>query len=230
MNLNTNKILYADIIQGLRSGAEILMEEEHGILIRGKISKILYSAAESQEAAERVVACIPQDFEILVAHDLYTDLYLKKRGLHYDMECYHSAYIGEEAVVVPLPEGYQISRLDESCIDTVIEWYAHSMESLANPEYIGACMNDGMYGIWKEKELCGFIGVHDQESIGLLEIHPKYRRQGLGVCLIQHMINEQLHRGRLPYGEIVTDNIASIKLQEKTSMKLGEELTYWYFP
>lgn len=112
----------------------------------------------------------------------------------------------------------------------IISLYRHSMESLANESYIGECLKDGMYGAFHGDDLCGFIGVHDQESIGLLEVHPNWRRKGLAVALEQVMIAKQLERGRLPYGEIVSDNTASIQLQRKAGMVTNEKLTYWYFP
>ncbi len=50
------------------------------------------------------------------------------------------------------------------------------------------------------------------------------------MALEQVMIGKQLERGRLPYGEIVKDNTASIRLQKKAGMITDEKLTYWYFP
>lgn len=230
MNLEDNKILYADILQSLRLGGEILWEDDEGILVKDKISHILYSAATTYEAGKRIVQHLPDRFEILVAHDLYTDPPLQELGLHYEQTCYHCVYIGTEDVPVNLSSGYEIRRLDTSVMAIIIAMYSHSMESLANEEYIRKCLEDGMYGVWQNEELCGFIGVHDLASIGLLEIKEEHRRKGLAISLIQHMINEQLHKGRIPYGEIFTYNKASIKLQEKTSMEVGKDLTYWYFP
>ena len=93
------------------------------------------------------------------------------------------------------------------------------------------CLQDGMYGAFLQGvSYADLSGVHEQESIGILEVHPKWRRKGLAVALEQVMIGKQLERGRLPYGEIVKDNTASIRLQKKAGMITDEKLTYWYFP
>ncbi|MCR0200037.1 GNAT family N-acetyltransferase [[Clostridium] innocuum] len=174
---------------------------------------------------------LPKQFGILVAHDTYTDPWLKSmRKLESELECVHCVYVEDEPPAVALPEGFVINRLDASHTQKIIALYRHSMESLANEQYIGECLQDGMYGAFYKGELCGFIGVHEQESIGILEVHPKWRRKGLAVALEQVMIGKQLERGRLPYGEIVKDNTASIRLQKKAGMITDEKLTYWYFP
>lgn len=159
------------------------------------------------------------------------DPWLKSmRKLESELECVHCVYVEDVPPAVALPEGFVINRLDASHTQKIIALYRHSMESLANEQYIGECLQDGMYGAFYKGELCGFIGVHEQESIGILEVHPKWRRKGLAVALEQVMIGKQLERGRLPYGEIVKDNTASIRLQKKAGMITDEKLTYWYFP
>lgn len=231
MNLTKEPCLYADMLQCRNAGGLVLYETETALLLQGRISKILYSAAADNQAGKEIVEHLPKQFGILVAHDTYTDPWLKSmRKLESELECVHCVYVEDEPPAVDLPEGFVINRLDTSHIQKIIALYRHSMESLANEQYIGECLQDGMYGAFYKDELCGFIGVHEQESIGILEVHPKWRRKGLAVALEQVMIGKQLERGRLPYGEIVKDNTASIQLQKKAGMITDEKLTYWYFP
>lgn len=231
MNLTKEPCLYADMLQCRNAGGLVLYETETALLLQGRISKILYSAAADNQAGKEIVEHLPKQFGILVAHDTYTDPWLKSmRKLESDLECVHCVYVEDVPPAVALPEGFVINRLDASHTQKIIALYRHSMESLANEQYIGKCLQDGMYGAFYKGELCGFIGVHEQESIVILEVHPKWRRKGLAVALEQVMIGKQLERGRLPYGEIVKDNTASIRLQKKAGMITDEKLTYWYFP
>ena len=231
MNLTKEPCLYADMLQCRNAGGLVLYEKETALLLQGRISKILYSAAADDQAGKEIVEHLPKQFGILVAHDTYTDPWLKSmRKLESELGCVHCVYVEDEPPTVALPEGFVINRLDASHTQKIIALYRHSMESLANKQYIGECLQDGMYGAFYKGELCGFIGVHEQESIGILEVHPKWRRKGLAVALEQVMIGKQLERGRLPYGEIVKDNTASIRLQKKAGMITDEKLTYWYFP
>ena len=218
MNLTKEPCLYADMLQCRNAGGLVLYETETALLLQGRISKILYSAAADNQAGKEIVEHLPKQFGILVAHDTYTDPWLKSmRKLESDLECVHCVYVEDVPPAVALPEGFVINRLDASHTQKIIALYRHSMESLANEQYIGKCLQDGMYGAFYKGELCGFIGVHE-------------RRKGLAVALEQVMIGKQLERGRLPYGEIVKDNTASIRLQKKAGMITDEKLTYWYFP
>ena len=231
MNLTKEPCLYADMLQCRNAGGLVLYETETALLLQGRISKILYSAAADDQAGKEIVEHLPKQFGILVAHDTYTDLWPNSmRKLESELECVPCVYVEDVPPAVALPEGFVINRLDASHTQKIIALYRHSMESLANEQYIGECLQDGMYGAFYKGELCGFIGVHEQESIGILEVHPKWRRKGLAVALEQVMIGKQLERGRLPYGEIVKDNTASIRLQKKAGMITDEKLTYWYFP
>ena len=41
------------------------------------------------------------------------------------------------------------------------------------------------------------------------------------------MINQELARGRIPFGQVVTDNAPSLALQRSLGMTLSEGTLYW---
>ena len=155
----------------------------------------------------------------------------KLRNLEYENICYHCAYTEKKPLTIVIPKGYVINYLSEKHIPEVIELYAKEMPALATPDYIKLNIDSGMLGIFHQEELCGFIGVHEggYGSIGMLEIKEAYRRNGLAVVLERAMINQQIERGRIPYGEIFIQNRESLKLQEKVGIPVGNELTYWFY-
>lgn len=227
----TDIVLYADMIECRHHQGIVHYEQADALLIEGASSHILYSAAKTEAAGQAIVAHLPKHFDILVTHDTYTDPYLKKqRHLTCGLQCLHAVYVKKEAPVPQLSDGFTIQRLTTQHLPAIIRQYRQSMADLAKEAYLTPVLEDGMYGAFYGKELCGFIGVHEQESMGLLEIMPAWRRKGLAIALEQFMIGRQLERGRLPYAEIVKDNIASLRLQKRLGMKVGKELTYWYFP
>lgn len=147
MNLTKEPCLYADMLQCRNAGGLVLYETETALLLQGRISKILYSAAADNQAGKEIVEHLPKQFGILVAHDTYTDPWLKSmRKLESDLECVHCVYVEDVPPAVALPEGFVINRLDASHTQKIIALYRHSMESLANEQYIGKCLQDGMYG------------------------------------------------------------------------------------
>ena len=52
-----------------------------------------------------------------------------------------------------------------------------------------------MLGAFDGDILIGFIGVHGEGAMGLLQVHPDYRRRGVGKLLEAHQINHHLAWG-----------------------------------
>lgn len=228
MKLDNDQVLYADIIECLRKKESIIYEDEHAICVQDHYSQMLYCASETPYSATKLVEAMPNDFSMIVAHDLYTDKMIQQRfHISCTLECYHTMYTKKEKPMVTLPKGYEITMLDASHLKEIMALY--SMEDCNQEDYLMDCLNDGMAGVFYQDDLCGFMGVHEQSSMGILEIKPKYRRIGLAIALIHYVVGMQMDKGRIPYGEIVKDNIASIKLQEKAGLKVSKALTYWYF-
>jgi tRNA (guanine37-N1)-methyltransferase len=84
-----------------------------------------------------------------------------------------------------------------------------------------------MFGVFIGGEIVGFVGTHDEHSMGLLEILPEYRRLGLGYALEAHLINHLLSRGRVPFCQVAVYNEASILLQEKMGLEISTSVIYW---
>lgn len=232
MELKNNKLLYVDMIQSIEQGATILYEDGHALLIKDTYSDIVYATADNRGSARKMVAHVPTSFEILVTHDTYcNDVLEDVRQLRYDRMCSHCAYFSKELMPIDIPNGYMVKRVTREYMEDVIELYGKEMPDLANEEYMGLCMDGGMFGVFEETTLCGFISAHSQGrgSIGMLEVKEEYRGRGFGVLLERVMINKQIKRGAIPYGEIFIENEASLRLQKKVGMEIGTSQTYWYY-
>lgn len=146
--------------------------------------------------------------------------------------CAHIVLIfRKEPLEIEIPSGYDVKRVTRDYMEDVIALYGKEMPDLANTEYMGLCMDACMFGVFEGTVLCGFISVHSagRGSIGMLEVKEEYRGRGFGVLLERVMIHEQIKRGLIPYGEIFVENEASIQLQKKVGMEVGESQTYWYY-
>ncbi len=71
-----------------------------------------------------------------------------------------------------------------------------------------------------EGRLAGFMGLHNDGSMGLLEIFPEYRKLGVGRAIEKFLINFCLDRGWTPYGQVFLSNEASFSLQEHLGMSV----------
>lgn len=55
-----------------------------------------------------------------------------------------------------------------------------------------------MTGAFLDGVLAGFIGIHEEGSIGMLEVLPAYRRRSLGYALEAGAIRPRTEGGRYP--------------------------------
>jgi len=144
-------------------------------------------------------------------------------GFQAFLDVRHGVYRKQEPVAYSLPEGAEIRRLDESHLGFVVRHY-HMMD---DEMYLRERIDEGMYGVFLGGELAGFIGTHDERSIGLLEILPEYRRLGLAFALEAHLINHLLEQGRIPFTQVSVDNEPSLALQRKLGMELSDAAVHW---
>ena len=135
----------------------------------------------------------------------------------------HGVYRKTEPVSFSLPANAEIRRLDESHLGFVLRHY-HMMD---DESYLRERIEEGMYGAFVGGELVGFIGTHDERSIGLLEILPEYRRLGLAFALEAYLINRLLEQGRTPFCQVGIDNEPSLALQRKLGMELSDATVHW---
>lgn len=77
------------------------------------------------------------------------------------------------------------------------------------------------------ESLAGFVGLHGEGGIGMLEVFPQYRRRGLAEALMRGIMRQQMEQGLAPFGHIVAGNEPSIRLQTKLGFSFAEELVYW---
>ena len=84
-----------------------------------------------------------------------------------------------------------------------------------------------MLGAFIDKKLVGFIGTHEEGSIGILEVLPQYRKRGIGEMLQKYATNLALSQDRIPYGQVKVNNENSIKLQKKLGFEISNDTVSW---
>lgn len=139
------------------------------------------------------------------------------------MDCRHGVYRRSEPIAFSLPSGAEIRRLNESHLGFVQNHY-HVVD---DESYLRERIEEGMFGVFVNGVLVGFIGTHDEHSIGLLEILPEYRRLGLAYALEAHLINHLLSLGRTPFCQVSILNEPSLALQRKLGLELSDAVIHW---
>ena len=145
----------------------------------------------------------------------------------------------------PMPNGLVIHELREEDVQTAGEAYVAygylSMQETTEErkaeviaEVRERFLAKAMFGAYIRAEdgteaFAGFIGKHEEGSVGMLTVLPEYRGQKIALALESYMINRELEQGFTPYGQVCEDNTASIKLQQKVGLCFSKTPVFWVY-
>ncbi len=242
--LTKRKLVHMDMIEALRLGyGKLLYFGADGVLLWDKRSRAHMLSCENAKDGQKILAGLSQkerkSMELLVLHNAnpFTEAGEKQEyGLFLSNECVQAVYT--RGVPLPVRKDLVIRQLDLSYADVIGEHYLLMPE----PEFIRERIRAGvMYGAFAEKKtkvcentgkeneliLAGFIGEHEEGSMGMLEVFPEFRRQGIAEALESFCINRMLRKGRTPFCQIIKGNEASVRLQEKLGLRISGESIWW---
>ena len=223
--LGRDPLFYMDMLEPLRRGtAELLYAEEDGVLLCESGGIHMMSAA-GPAAAERCFALLSR-CAMLVGHELwYKAEAVRRFGLHEEQICYQAAWLAPEPPAAA-PFGGELRLLGEEMAQWVYDHYSHPFGGVA---YMQGELRRGMLGAFVDGACAGFAGFHEEGSIGMLEVLPAYRRRGVGEALLRGAVRLALERGQYAFGQVFTDNQASLALQRKVGMSVSRERLFWLF-
>ncbi|AGX44123.1 GNAT family N-acetyltransferase [Clostridium saccharobutylicum] len=225
--LSKDFLLNVDMLECIRRGsAEILFASHDGVLLIDIPSQIYMIFTTNYQIAKRLLHSIPQNIDIIVAHDKFSYNLLKiKFNFKKTILCYNSVYIKKTHIEIKNPI-VEIRFLTNKYTNIITKNYCKA--EIVKDTYIENRLNaNEMFGAFLNNNLCGFIGSHEEGSIGMLEVFPKYRKRGIGCALQIAATNYALANHRYPYGEIVEINTNSIALQRKLGFQLSSNKVYW---
>ena len=223
--LEQNKLFFIDMREILRRGSgNLLVSGPDGVLLHDSGSGAYFLSAKTEKALETMLFCLPARPELVVGHESW---YLERLKAELGFEradfCVQSAWLEENPPELPAFDG-ELRLLGPEWAETVHRAYSHAFGGV---EYIRGAIGRGMLGLFVEEALAGFVGFHDEGTIGMLEVLPPYRRRGYGGLILRAAVRLAMERGRYPFGQVFSDNAASLALQKKLGMTVSEEQLYW---
>lgn len=220
--LEKDKLLFADMLEPLHRGsADILYAQEDGVLLFERAGAIYMMTARTPAGAgaclDRISSC-----ELLSGHELwYREEAAARFGLPEGQVCYQAVWL--ERTPPPEPEA-DLRPLPLELAGWVYDHYSHPFGGV---EYMEGVLRRGMLGAYVDGTLAGFVGFHDEGSIGMLEVLPQFRRRGLGKALLHGAVRLALERGSIPFGQVFYGNDASLALQKKAGMQVSGPVLFW---
>ncbi len=226
--LERDTLLYADMINLLahreeRPDVRLFRADERGVLLSMEDGYICMTALFERDGAEELLLSLGEP-KLITTHQEWSEPIAEKLfgPISENTRCRQLVYTGSER----LPEadlGLEIIPMPEELLPLAAEHY--HMGSL---DYLAGRREKGeLYGGLVDGELAGFIGFHSETSMGMLEVLPQYRRRGYARALESRMVNIQLERGYIPYGQVVLGNEPSMALQRSLGFKQADGVVSW---
>jgi len=220
----TDEVFYAVMIDSVVRGAStILAAGPSGVLLRTESGTCLMASADEDAARAMLDMLDPSLCPVIVVHEDYAiSLVEEKLGFDRHTGCLASAYMGS---TLPQSERTDLSieALGPQWVDTISRNY-----HMDGAPYIRGRIDAGeIWGAFRDEELTGFIGLHDEGSMGLLVVFDQYRRQGIAEYLVVDLANRLLAQGRTPHDHIIVGNTASESLQRKLGFTISTRTLCW---
>lgn len=218
-----------DIEEPIRLGfGEIFYDGEHGVMIHEVRSDALMIDIDDVDLFKQIYekSHLEKYQLIQTKQEDIKDLLVNQYHKNYQFSCYQAVYLRRDKVIVDLPENVEIHVLDESYCQEVYQRYQYDFSE----DYILNKVHRGhLWGLFENQQLAGFIGIHDEGSMGMLEIFESYRRKGYASLLEKYLINYFMDQGWIPFCQINIHNHASLMLQRKLGLTISQNECFWLF-
>jgi len=220
---------HIDMIQPLRCGtARTFIAGEGAVLIR--VSDTWLGMLEKPEKAGIIAQAIVDNGKAgdgIYCHGLTGRDEIAKSvgGIWYEKPCYIGALFSETPFEIDTD--LEFRRLDHGFADFIHRHYTHAQNDMHALSYIHERLDDGMYGGFLDGKCIGFIGIHAEGAMGMLEILSPFRRRGYGRALEAYLSNILIAEGKIPYCHIICDNSASIELQKSMGFWVSDRKVWW---
>lgn len=241
--LMKQKLLHIDMIELINRGRAILVAREGDkILLKDKDTGIMFYTGDSVEFLKQLPDGVKTSVHKLVLHQReLTEEVRKTFGLKETLVCYQSVYTQREKMSVsglyrpdgqPTENGLVIRPLTLAQLDAVKGSYElfedAGEDDEYGKEYVRERIERGcMFGAFINDSFAGYIGIHDDGSIGMLHVFDEYRGRKLGKALQTYVFNMALEWGWIPYGQVVEGNEVSMKLQEALGLYISKSPVVW---
>lgn len=220
-----NNSVYLPLKECFKRGAKfVYFDEDLQILVSDEESTIYINAKDLDTFINKGVDLNYADYEFINVYDPLIGKYIKDK-YHFDVDL-EELYVFEytKDVKVDVSE-VDFKVLDLSYIDIIEDHY----DCVSHNEIKSDLINRHIFGLFKDDELVGFIGIHPDNTMGMLRVFKEYQRHGYAYELEGNLINYLLDNGQKAFCHVHTYNIASINLQLKLGMVKSDAKQYWLY-
>lgn len=195
---------------------------EDGVLLEVTRTGALFAAPAGRDAARRMAPAVAGTPVVALADARFAQDLMPGGAVHP-----YQIWVYEKGEPVPVAGSLAVRPLSRAHADMVLERY-HLIEKADVYDHLDRGWILG--GFDAAGELVGFIGEHDEASMGMLEVFPEHRRRGYASELEGALINRLRAQGRKVYCHVALDNAASQGLQRKFGLRQVPVTQCWINP
>lgn len=238
--LMLNKTLNMDMIESINRGRAILIAREgNDILIQDKETGYFHHSGTKKDFFMELPKDVRLSIKKLVLHqEEMVEPVRKLLNLDTQLVCYQSVYTPRERLPItglyradgnPTENGVVIRLLTMEYADEVQDVYNNAdYQKVKDQGYIRERIKKGqMFGAFVNEELAGIIGVHNDDSIGMLYVRKEFRGRRIGTALQTYIVNKMIDFGWRPYSQVMVGDEASMKIQKSLNMFSSKTPIFW---
>ena len=211
-----------DLIYALEHGAEIIHFSKDGIML--KYNDIYMLSIKDIHLATQLLNDLNDCQMITIHNDRYQELIKEKFGLTQEIVAYQYGYLKNDVTVIDVPK-IQIKNIGIEYYDFIKQNYS----TFIDEDYLLKRVQANVFiGAFDDDKIVGFAGIHEEGSIGFVEVIEAYRRKKIASMLETYMIDRLLKEKKVVYLQVDIDNLASMKMHEKLGYLRSSEIITWY--
>ncbi|RSU10220.1 hypothetical protein CBF27_10760 [Vagococcus acidifermentans] len=221
--LSRDKMSHVDMLQSIASQkSDIILATNYGVLLHDKRANLYLLSVDSKSNMNEFLDKFSSPQLLSVHQDFLADEISKRFGLSISMVCKQAVWGSsldsshlEYAIIQPL----NIQHLDK-----VYALYSHKIGKKYLQKRI---QSNNLFGYFENDELVAFIGLHEEGSMGMLEVKSEFRNRVIGSKLLLWLVNELIEHKKVPFSQIEIDNQTSYLLHEKLGFEFSDGFVYW---
>ena len=238
--LMQNKMIHIDMIEMINRGRAVLVAKDgNDMLLLDKETGYYHHAGDNKEFFMTLPREVRLDIKKIILHqEEMLEPVQKLFNLKNTLVCYQAVYTRRERLPItglyrtdgkPTENGLTIRLLTMEYADVIQNEYNNAeYQKVKDSDYIeDRIKKHRMYGAFIGEELAGFIGIHNDDSIGMLRVFEQYRGKKVGKALQTFMINKKLEMGWMPYGQFLIGDESSERIQKSLGMYMSKTPVIW---
>lgn len=178
---------------------------------------------DDEAAARRLLTAFSADELLMMEHDTLEQDARAIHGFTGGMVCHSCAHQAQVPMPVSQPVALRLLRPRHQPMVNAL----HQEASAALIAY--ALIQGRLFGGYVDDELVGFIGYHEEGSLGMLYVLPSHRRRGYAQAMEAQLVNRCLQRGQRVFGQIKVGNLASFQLHRGMGYTIADTPGSWHW-